>query len=474
MLNRQIIRSLLLNNFPHEPTSGQEKLIEILSVFITSTDPNNLLILKGYAGTGKTTTIGALVAALPALKQKAVLMAPTGRAAKVLANYSQKAAFTLHKKIYRKKVGSAGEVRFELMDNMHTDTIFIVDEASMLSDSGGLSNGFFGNGSLLEDLLSYVFQGHNCKLILVGDGAQLPPVGESISPALNAEYLKKNFHLNIFAHELKEVVRQKEDSGILNNATALRSTLDGSEEVHPKFTIKGFKDIYRITGTELEDALNEAYSRYGQEDSVVICRSNKRANLFNQQIRNRILWREEELSAGDQLMVVKNNYFWLNEKTEAGFIANGDTIELLRLRRIEELYGFRFAEATVRLIDYPDMPSFEAKLVLNTINSESPALSQEENKRLYEEVLNDYAHIADRAKRIKEIRENPYFNALQVKFAYAITCHKAQGGQWPAVFVDQGFLTSEMVNTEYTRWLYTAVARAREKLYLVNFNEDFF
>ena len=474
MINPKIIESLLLNNFPHQPTISQEKLIEKLSLFLFNPEPNNLFILKGYAGTGKTTAISAVVNALPAINLSAVLLAPTGRAAKVLSNYSGKQAFTIHKKIYRKTVGFGGEVRFSLTDNKHTETIFIVDEASMIADTGGLSEGYFGNGSLLEDLLSFVFQGHNCRLILIGDGAQLPPVGQVISPALNADYLNKNFSLAISTHELSEVMRQKEDSGILENATKIRSLLYNEGGFTPKFSTKNFKDIIKINGTELEDALNDCYSKYGAEDTMVICRSNKRSNLFNQQIRNRILWKEEELSAGDYIMVVKNNYFWLPEKSPAGFIANGDIIEVLKVKNIGEMYGFRFADATIRLIDYPNEPSIETKLLLDTISSENPALTQTENKKLYEEVLNDYIHITDRTKRLKEIKENPFFNALQIKFAYAVTCHKAQGGQWPAVFVDQGYLTKEMLNTEYIRWLYTAISRASEKLYLVNFNEEFF
>jgi exodeoxyribonuclease-5 len=467
--------SILLRNFPFETTSGQRILLQKFSTFILGKDPSKLFILKGYAGTGKTTIVRSLVKSMPLIKGKTLLLAPTGRAAKVLSSYTQQQAFTIHKKIYFKKANADGGLLFQLQKNLHTDTIFIVDEASMISNTGGLSNGsMFGNGSLLEDLIDYVSSGDNCKLILIGDTAQLPPVGLSISPALDVEYMKALFHFSIDWLELTEVVRQSEQSGILTNATEIRNQIKNSENSKPHFLLNGFKDVIRIEGGELEDALNKAYDDYGAEDVMVICRSNKRANIYNQQIRARIRWQEDELSSGDYMMVVKNNYFWLPEESKAGFIANGDIVQITRVGQIQEMHGFRFADVRMKMIDYPDEPELETRLLLNTIMSETPALTQAENKKLYESVTLDYADVADRRLRLKKIKEDGFFNALQVKFAYAVTCHKAQGGQWPCVFVEQGYLTDEMINTEYLRWLYTAVSRASKKLHLVNFNKDFF
>jgi exodeoxyribonuclease-5 len=466
---------ILLKNFPFETTGGQRALFDKLSDFILSRSSDQIFVLKGYAGTGKTTVVRSLVQSLPALRGKTVLLAPTGRAAKVLSNYTGKQAFTIHKKIYFKKAGYEGGFSFTLQQNMHADTIFIVDEASMISSSGGLgAGGGFGGGSLLDDLISYVFNGNNCKLILIGDTAQLPPVGLDVSPALDIEFLKASYYFQLGWHELTEVVRQTEDSGILTNATEIRKQISADAGNKPHFILDHFKDIKRLGGDELEDALNDAYSKFGAEDTMVICRSNKRANIFNQQIRARIRWQENELSTGDYMMVVKNNYFWLPEESKAGFIANGDIIQLTGIGKIQEMHGFRFADVRMRMIDYPDEPELETRLLLDTIMSEAPALSNEDNKRLYEAVSEDYGDVADRRLRLKKVKEDGFFNALQVKFAYAVTCHKAQGGQWPCVFVEQGYLTDEMINTEYLRWLYTAVSRASEKLYLVNFNKDFF
>jgi exodeoxyribonuclease-5 len=468
----QELFQLLLRNFPFETTSGQRTLLGKLSEFILGDNSDHIFVIRGYAGTGKTTLVSSLVKTLPALKGKTFLLAPTGRAAKVLSNYTGKQGYTIHKKIYIRKPTADGGAAFQLQQNLHHDTIFIVDEASMISNSGGLTQGgYFGNGSLLDDLVEYVFSGTNCKLIFIGDTAQLPPVGMEVSPALDTEFLKASYYFQVDSFELTEVLRQAESSGILSNATVLRQQLKEAKDMQPHFALKGFKDIARIDGAELEDALNNAYSRYGAEDTMIVCRSNKRANIYNQQIRARIRWQENELSAGDLMMVVKNNYYWLPEESKAGFIANGDIIEILKVGEIREMHGFRFADVRMRMVDYPEEPELEVRLLLNTIMTEAPALSQEDNKRLYESVLKDYADIADRRMRMKKVKEDPYFNALQVKFSYAITCHKAQGGQWPCVFIEQGYLTQEMMNVEYLRWLYTAVTRASEKLYLVNFNE---
>jgi len=344
----------------------------------------------------------------------------------------------------------------------------------MISNGGGLSGSFADQSGLLDDLIRYVTSGVNCKLILVGDTAQLPPVGITISPALDVEYLQGHFSLTIDSVELKEVVRQAEGSGILVNATIIRNMISEGIGRSPQFRTDPFADIVRLSGNDLEDALNQAYSNSGVEGTTVICRSNKRANLFNQQIRARIRWQESELSAGDFLMIVKNNYNWLPEESKAGFIANGDTVELLKISTIKENYGFRFADASIRMIDYPGEPAIEVKLILDSISAETPSLTSEQNKKLYEGVLADYMDIPDRRKRMISLKKDPFYNALQVKFAYAITCHKAQGGQWENVFVDQGYLTKEMINIEFLRWLYTAVTRATQKLYLVNFNKEFF
>lgn len=474
-MRQEEFNKILLDSFPFETTSGQRTLFIKLSEFILNKNSDQIFVLKGYAGTGKTTIVRSLVKSMPAVNGKTVLLAPTGRAAKVLSNYTEKQALTIHKKIYYRKPESSEGLAFTLQQNLHTDTIFIVDEASMISNSGGLnSNGMFGGGSLLDDLISYVFNGNNCKLLFIGDTAQLPPVGLDVSPALDIDFLKASYSFQLDWFELTEVVRQASDSGILTNATEIRNQIKNKLGNKPHFLLNGFKDVIRLGGDELEDALNSAYSKYGAEESMVICRSNKRANIFNQQIRTRIRWQENELSAGDLMMVVKNNYFWLPEESKAGFIANGDIIQLTSIGRIQEMHSFRFADVRMRMIDYPDEPELETRLLLDTIMSDAPALSQEENKRLYESVSADYADIADRRLRLKKVKEDSFFNALQVKFAYAITCHKAQGGQWPCVFVEQGYLTDEMINTEYLRWLYTAVSRASEKLYLVNFNKDFF
>jgi exodeoxyribonuclease-5 len=474
-MRQEEFSKILLDSFPFETTSGQRTLFIKLSEFILNKNSDQIFVLKGYAGTGKTTIVRSLVKSMPAVNGKTVLLAPTGRAAKVLSNYTGKQALTIHKKIYSRKPESSEGLAFTLQQNLHTDTIFIVDESSMISNSGGLNNsGMFGGGSLLDDLISYVFNGNNCKLLFIGDTAQLPPVGLDVSPALDIDFLKASYSFQLDWFELTEVVRQAGDSGILTNATEIRNQIKNKTGNKPHFLLEGFKDVIRLGGDELEDALNSAYSKYGAEESMVICRSNKRANIFNQQIRARIRWQENELSAGDLMMVVKNNYFWLPEESKAGFIANGDIIQLTSIGRIQEIHGFRFADVRMRMIDYPDEPELETRLLLDTIMSDAPALSQEENKRLYESVSADYGDIADKRLRLKKVKEDGFFNALQVKFAYAITCHKAQGGQWPCVFVEQGYLTDEMINTEYLRWLYTAVSRASEKLYLVNFNKDFF
>ncbi|GAA4899586.1 ATP-binding domain-containing protein [Flaviramulus aquimarinus] len=464
---------LTKSQFPFQPTIKQDIVLQQLSEFIFSKAPNALYVLKGYAGTGKTTIVGTIVTNLWKAKKSAVLMAPTGRAAKVISNYSKKEAFTIHKKIYFPKKEKNGGVKFVLQPNKHKNTIFIVDEASMIPDTPGESK-LFENGSLLDDLMQYVYSGHQCKLLLIGDTAQLPPVKLDISPALDENRIALNYNKEVTRMELDEVVRQEQDSGILANATVLREALSNSFYDAFKFDLADFKDIVRlIDGYEIMDAINDAYSELGKEETAIIVRSNKRANLYNQQIRNRILFNESELTTGDFLMVVKNNYFWIKPTTEAGFIANGDIIEVLEIFNIQELYGFRFAEVKIRMVDYPKMRPFETVLLLDTINAETPSLPYEESNRLYQEVMKDYESETSKYKKFLKVKGNKHFNALQVKFSYAITCHKSQGGQWETVFVEQPYLPNG-IDKDYLRWLYTAVTRAKEKLYLIGFSDDFF
>ncbi len=465
--------SLIKQQFPFEPTLKQNIVLNQLSEFIFDKQPNGLYLLKGYAGTGKTTIVGTIVTNLWKAKKSAVLMAPTGRAAKVISNYSGKEAFTIHKKIYFPKKEKNGGVKFVLQPNKHKNTLFIVDEASMIPDTPGESK-LFENGSLLDDLMQYVYSGHQCKLLLIGDTAQLPPVQLDLSPALDENTLSLNYNKQVTKMELDEVVRQEFDSGILANATVLREVLSNSFCETFKFDLNGFKDIVRLVdGQEVMDAINDAYSTLGNEETTIIVRSNKRANLYNKNIRDRILFNENELSPGDYIMVVKNNYFWIKPTTEAGFIANGDIIEVLEIFNFHELYGFRFAEVKVRMVDYPKMRPFETVLLLDTIESESPSLTYNDSNRLYQEVMKDYENETSNYRKFLKVKTNKYFNALQVKFSYAITCHKSQGGQWHTVFVEQPYLPNG-IDKEYLRWLYTAVTRAKEKLYLIGFKDDFF
>ncbi len=464
--------SLIKQQFPFRPTLKQNIVLQQLSEFIFSTSPNGLYVLKGYAGTGKTTIIGAIVSNLWKAKKSSVLLAPTGRAAKVIANYSNREAFTIHKKIYFPKKDKGGGVKFVLQPNKHKNAIFIVDEASMIPDAPSESK-FFENGSLLDDLMQYVYSGHKCKLLLIGDTAQLPPVKLDLSPALNEDLLALHYNKDVVKMELDEVVRQEFDSGILINATALREAVAGKGQYF-KFEVNGFKDIVRLTdGYEIMDAINDSYSNLGNEETAFIVRSNKRANLYNQNIRSRILFNESELSTGDYLMVVKNNYFWLKPTSEAGFIANGDIIEVLEIFKFEELYGFKFAQVKIRMVDYPKMRPFETVLLLDTIMAETPSLSYQESNRLYQEVMKDYETETSNYRKFLKVKGNKHFNALQVKFSYAITCHKSQGGQWHTVFVEQPYLPNG-IDTDYLRWLYTAITRAKEKLYLIGFKDDFF
>ena len=443
-----------------------------MSRFLYDADPRSAFILRGYAGTGKTSLVSALIATLPQLRVNSLLLAPTGRAAKVLAGYSHQPAYTIHKKIYMTATDSTGAVRTVRAINKHAYTLFIVDEASMI----GLEPTSSGQ-SLLEDLIDYVYDGNHCRLMLIGDTAQLPPVGQSESPALDERYLAAACGLNVLSTELTEVVRQQNLSGILSNATDLRSqiadTYPGDEAQLPLFHPTA--DVIRLQGEDLVETLYREYDASQLEDVVVVTRSNKRANLFNQGIRANVLFREEEVNAGDYLMVVKNNYYWLDDDSTIGFIANGDIVEVMSVRNVQELYGFRFADATLRFVDYPDEQPHDCKLLLSTLYSESPSLTHDEQQQLYEHVMEDYADLPRKADRLRELRQNPYYNALQIKFSYALTCHKTQGGQWRTVIIDQGFLPPDMaLDRDYLRWLYTAFTRATERVYLLNFEERFF
>ena len=460
---------ILKSKFPFEPTAGQAHLFELFDDFLLKKEAHNpVLVLRGYAGTGKTTVVGAIVKMLPFFNYRYVLMAPTGRAAKVMSGYTQRTAFTIHKRIFQ-QIGKPGEgFQFKRQKNYNKNSLFIVDEASMIS-----SKSEFGQKSLLEELFDYVFSQPGNRLLLIGDVAQLPPVGSNESPALEKGYLQGTFKSEIQSIELTQVMRQEEASGILFNATRLREILH-QEKPLIKMATNRFPDIYKMTGEKLEDGLRYAYDKYGTENTAIICRSNKNAVQYNQYIRRAIQFREDELEAGDFLMIVRNNYHFLPENTPAGFLANGDFVEVLKIIRFEEVYDLRFASLRLRLLDYPDQEPFEAKVLLDTLYSPEASLKDKAYRSLYEQVAADYADIETKTERMKAIKKDPYLNALQVKFAYALTCHKSQGGQWDAVFVDQGYLTEEMVDQDYIRWLYTAITRASKELFLVNFHKRFF
>ncbi len=464
------LEDLITINLPFSPNPNQLQAISKISKFVFNQYENSIFLLKGYAGTGKTSIISAITKALPQVKLKHVLLAPTGRAAKVMSAYSKSAALTIHKKIYQNTLNSDGTVSFGLADNLHTNTVFFVDEASMISTKDSDSG---GNINVLQNLFEYVYSGVNCKLIFIGDTAQLPPVGETESPALNQIFLKANFNLNIFFYELTDVERQANDSSILYNATKLRINLLKPEFEIPKFECD--KNFVRLMGDELEDTLNSAISKYGDEDVVIITRSNNRAVLYNKNYRNRIKYYEEDLCTGDKLMIVKNNYYWLKEENiKNAFIANGDVCEIVKIYNRTSLYGFDFCDCDIRFTENDDLPIIKVKLNLNSLYSNTSALSSAEMNQLYQELLLEYGALGIKTNKMAYIKTNPFYNALQVKFSYAFTCHKSQGGQWPCVFIDQGYLQDEQLNSEFLRWLYTAITRASSKIYLINFNELFF
>ena len=472
LLTKSQFLDLFRNQIPHEPTAGQETAMRQMVDFLYIRDPKQLFILKGYAGTGKTTLISALVRVFGALKKRTALLAPTGRAAKVFAAYSGTKAYTIHKHIY-KITHKEGFVKIKRKVNESTNTLYIVDEASMIScESNALE--LFASRELLTDLIEYVFEGENNKLLFIGDDAQLPPVQSDESPALNLDFLTANYNVNVTTWQLTDVVRQAEDSGILYNATLLREILSARKFQLPFFSLASFEDIRRMGSLELEEELNRLYAHYDPEEVVVVTRSNKRAYIFNNEIRNRIFCRENKLATGDFLMAVKNNYYWIDELSEVGFIANGDLMEVKAITKTQELYGFTFMNIRVRLCDYPNYPDVDFKIILESLESEGASMTHEQMRQLYQEIAKDYEDIPNKRARFLKIKDNPFLNAVQVKYSYSLTCHKTQGGQWKVVLIDIGYFTEEKLDKEFIRWLYTAVTRATEKVYFVNFDDRFF
>ena len=492
-MKKEELTAIVMETFGHAPTEEQSRAVSVFSCFMASRELRPAMVLCGSAGTGKTSLTAAMVKTLVGLRQRVVLLAPTGRAAKVLSMNAGIPAFTIHRRIYRQKTFTGDMTGFNLNFNKQRDTLFVVDEASMISNdsfSGGA--GQFGSGCLLDDLMEYVYSGDNCRLMLVGDRAQLPPVGEDESPALMADMISGAYGLDMYSVNLNEVLRQTTDSGILYNANVIRQMITHDEITQlPKICFKGFADIVMVPGDELIESLAGSYSAVGYDETMVVTRSNKRANIYNNGIRNMVLGREEELTPGDMLMVVRNNYFWTAQdsrnsqvppqgSTDNGnphssndsvqnisFIANGDRAKVRRVRNMQELYGLRFADL---LLEFPDYDNYElgATVILDSLQSESPSLTHEQSEQLFNGVLADYADIPLKADRMKHVRTDKYYNALQVKFAYAVTCHKAQGGQWAHVYLDQGYMTDDMLTPDYIHWLYTAFTRATEKLFLVN------
>jgi exodeoxyribonuclease-5 len=464
------IKSEILEMLDFAPNTEQDAFVDKIIDLVEVKNKKDLFVLSGYAGTGKTSMISAFVKVVGNYGFKANLLAPTGRAAKVIGGYSMKKAHTIHKVIYARKILKNGAVVFENAFNPHNHTIFIVDEASMIADyTAPTSSNPWSSRNLLEDLIEYVFKGTNNKLILIGDEGQLPPVGSDFSPALNLEYLRNTvFDIEVYYHKLTEVARQSKDSGILMNATEIRN-MNSYQEIQLKPNSLDFIDLQ---GDELQDALESSYDKYGVEETLIICRSNKRANQYNDHIRSRVFYHDEEINSGDMIMAVKNNYTWLPEDSEPGFIANGEMMAITKILNREEMYGFKFVDVNVKLTDYPKMDEIKVKLLVDTLHSESPSLSRDDQKRLFFEVEKDYLDEKNRTKRFKKVVEDPYFSAIQIKYAYAVTCHKSQGGQWENVFVDQGYVHPDAKNKEYLRWLYTAITRATSKVYLINFERD--
>lgn len=470
-MRETIIYNNLCKNLGNIPTDDQSEALKKIASYIVENSNDVIFLLTGYAGTGKTSVISSMVKTLDILRLRSVLLAPTGRAAKVLGSYSGRQAFTIHKKIYRQKSSRDGMGSFILDRNLQRNTYFIVDEASMISNISSETS-LFGSGKLLDDLIEYIYSGTDCKLILVGDSAQLPPVGSTLSPALDPEALSE-YGFALRSAELKQVVRQSETSGVLMNATGIRLQISENNLDYPSIDCVSFKDVLRLKGEELIEELSVSYGTCGLEGTIIVVNSNKQANRYNQGIRNRIFFREEEISPGDIVMVVKNNYFLIKENEEGpGFIANGDIAEVRKIKRFEERYGFRFAEMTLYFPDYDF--EVESKVMIDVLHLDTPALPAEKNRELFQDILADYIHIRTRRKQYEAVRNDPWFNALQIKFAYAVTCHKAQGGQWERVFIDQGMFNRNEITIDYLRWFYTALTRSTDRVYLVNFSDVFF
>ena len=459
----------LSENLPYVPTEEQAGLVARLAEFLWDDNVPSVFVIKGYAGTGKTSLVGALVKTLETFERACVLLAPTGRAAKVFASYAAHPAYTIHKKIYRQRAFTGDFTGFQLAHNAHKNTFFIVDEASMIANETA-EGAHYGSGLLLDDLFDFVYSGAGCRLILLGDTAQLPPVGQVRSPALDEEYLRR-YGYPVYSCELTHVVRQVEESGVLFNATRLRNAMQENPLPVPSIAWRRFPDVSLVGGDELVEVLSSAYRRDGMDETIIVTRSNKRANIFNQGIRNRILYREEELTSGDLLLVARNNYFWSEKYEKLDFIANGDVARVVRVRRVCEMYGFRFADVVLYFPDYEE--EMEAKVILDTLHSESPSLTAEENTRLFNAVMEDYADVPSKRERLKRLKNDPWFNALQVKYAYAVTCHKAQGGQWANVFIDMGYIRPDMLGLDFYRWLYTAFTRTTGRLWLINVSPDY-
>ena len=461
-----------ISSLPYTPNDQQQELITRLARFVLNGKDTDLFLLTGYAGTGKTSLVGALVKTLDSLKFKTVLLAPTGRAAKVFSHYAHHPAYTIHRKIYRQQRFSPDMRGFLSGNNTHRDTLFIVDEASMIANAPN-DSGIYGSGQLLDDLIEYVYGGDNCRLLLLGDTAQLPPVGQAFSPALSPEVLR-SMGMNVISYELNRVARQDTDSGILFNATQLRHTMTRCNDPimpPPQLRFGGFPDVVNLSGEFLIETLSDSFDSVGLDNTIVITRSNKRAGIFNQGIRNQILYREEELTAGDMLLVAKNNYYWGKEYSEVDFIANGDVARVVRVRKQYDMYGFRFADVQLQ---FPDLEvELEARILLDTLHSDAPALSREQNEQLYTAILADYAHIASQRERMQRLKVDPWFNALQVKYAYGVTCHKAQGGQWRHAYIDMGYIDPSALTLDFYRWLYTAITRATERVYFINLADPF-
>ncbi len=471
MIRDTIIYNNLCKNLGNTPTGDQSEAMKKIASYICEDSNDIIFLLTGYAGTGKTSVISSVVKTLDSLRMRSVLLAPTGRAAKVLGLYAGKQAFTIHKKIYRQKSSKDGMGNFILDKNLHRNTWFIVDEASMISNISS-DTSIFGSGKLLDDLIEYVYSGTDCKLILVGDSAQLPPVGSVLSPALDISALGE-YGFGLIPAELRQVVRQSESSGVLMNATGVRLLIINNELVRPSIDCINYKDVIRLSGEELIDEISASYGTCGLEGTIIVVNSNKQANRYNQGIRNRIFFREEEISTGDMVMVVKNNYSILEENEESpGFIANGDIAEIKKIRKYEERYGFKFAEMTLYFPDYDF--EVDSKVLLDVLHLDTPALPAEKNRELFQSIMADYVHIKSRKKQYDSVRKDPWFNALQIKFAYAVTCHKAQGGQWERVFIDQGMFNRNEITIDYLRWFYTALTRSTDRVYLVNFSQDWF